>query len=94
MVGKNFFDKIVKLVEGKIIPPEKKKRNNKQLNTIIIKMEHHKISKLLNNSSNPHFRAKTTASATFQVNNAILLASWHFGYKLQHQFFRKIKVRI
>ena len=57
-------------------------------------MEHHKISKLLNNSSNPHFRAKTTASATFQVNNAILLASWHFGYKLQHQFFRKIKVRI
>ena len=39
-----------KPVEEITIPLEKKRRNGKQIETSIIKMEHHKISKLLNDS--------------------------------------------
>ena len=39
-----------KPVEEITIPLEKKRRNVKQIETSIIKMEHHKISKLLNDS--------------------------------------------
>ena len=40
-----------KLAEEIIIPPEKKSRNIKQIKKIIMKMEHYKISKLLNDST-------------------------------------------
>ena len=39
-----------KPVEEITIPLEKKRRNGKQIETSIIKMEHHKRSKLLNDS--------------------------------------------
>ena len=40
-----------KLAEEIIILPEKKTRNIKQIKKIIMKMEHYKISKLLNDST-------------------------------------------
>ena len=44
-------DKIVKLVEGIIIRPEKKRRNIKQIKTTIIITEHCKKSRLLTDLS-------------------------------------------
>ena len=50
--AKSNDDKTVKQepVEKIIIPPEKRRWNMKQIEKSIIKMEHYKISKLLNNS--------------------------------------------
>ena len=41
-----------------IIPPEKKRRNIKQIEKSIMKMEHYKISKLLDDSTVPKFATK------------------------------------
>ena len=46
-------------VEEIIIPPEKKRGNIKQIDKTVIKMEHYKISKLLNDSTVPNFVKKT-----------------------------------
>ena len=55
-----YYDKVVKTkpVEEIIIRPEKKKGNIKRLKTSIIKMEHYKISKLLNDSTVSKFMTK------------------------------------
>ena len=52
-VTNSYDDKIVKTkhVEEIIIPPEKKRWNSSWIKIIIIKMEHYKISKILNNST-------------------------------------------
>ena len=57
-IGKKFANKIVRPkpvldespgnVEEIIIPPEKKRSNTKQIKASIIKMEHYRISELLN----------------------------------------------
>ena len=47
-----------KSVEKIIIPPEKREKNIKRIKTSIIKMEHYKISKLLNDSTVTKFATK------------------------------------
>ena len=47
-----------KSVEKIIIPPEKREKNIKRIKTSIIKMEHYKISKLLNDSNVTKFATK------------------------------------
>ena len=59
-VTNSYDDKTVKTkpVEEVIILPEKKKRNIKRIKTSIIKMEHYKVSKLLNDSAVSKFMTK------------------------------------
>ena len=62
-IGNKIADKIIKSdknprnVEKAIIPP-KKRKNIKLIKTSIIKMEHYKISKLLNDSTLSKFVTK------------------------------------
>ena len=53
LLGNKIADKIVKpkMFEEIIIAPEKKRRNIKRIKESVIKMEHYKISKLLNHST-------------------------------------------
>ena len=55
---KPVIDENLRNVEEIVIPSEKKGRNIKQIKTSIIKMEHYKISTLLNNSTVSKFVRK------------------------------------
>ena len=66
-----------KLAEEIIILPEKKRRNIKQIKKIIMKMEHYKISKLLNDSTVSKFvtrkwvEVNDSSSGQYSVNKNI-----------------------
>ena len=59
--------------EEVIIPPEKKRGNVERIKTIIIKMEHYKISQLLNDSTVSKFVTKNGSKyIIYQVANILL----------------------